>query len=209
MIIFLDFETTGLIPMDEQPDGRKFFPNYRRLDAYNNARAVQLAFCIYHNDGRLVSLHNHIIKPNDFAIPSESTAIHKITHMDAMNSGKDINIVLDNFEYFLDKSSLIVGHNINFDRNILLSEAYRHKKYKLIDKIFNTKYFCTMKGKGIKKYVGLPSQYYNGYKNPKLIELHNKLFMDRIPADKWHNALTDAKITAKCFFALKKLKIIK
>ena len=209
MIIFFDFETTGLIPPIIQSDGRQYNPNYRRLEMYDEARAVQLAFCVYHNDGSIHSNHNHIIKPVDFAIPSESTEIHKITHMDAMNNGDNINDVLDNFEYYLDRSSLLVAHNINFDRNILLSEAYRQRRYKLVDKISNKRYFCTMRGYGIKDFVRIPSKYYNGYKNPKLIELHNKLFTERVPVNAWHNALTDAKITAKCFFALKKMKIIK
>lgn len=211
MIIFLDFECTGLIPQVILPNGKRFNEEYTNLEAYNNARAVQLAFVIYHNDGSLYSdpCHNYLIKPNGFHIPEESTAIHKITNNRAMREGIDINKALDYLEEILPKVQLIVMHNVNYDKNILLSEAYRQKRYELVDKLENKKYYCTMRGKGIKEYVGLPSQYYNGYKLPKLSELHNRLFRDKVSLDILHDGLTDAKITAKCFFMLKKLKIIK
>lgn len=211
MIIFLDFETTGLIPQVVLPDGKRFNQEYTNLEAYNNARAVQMAFVVYHNDGSFYPdpCHNYIIRPDGFDIPLESTAIHKITHHRAIREGIDINKALDNLEELLPKVKLIVMHNVNFDKNILLSEAYRQKRYDLVDQLENKKYYCTMRQPEIKKYVGLQSKYYNGYKLPRLSELHDRLFKEKIPLDILHDGLTDAKVTAKCFFMLRKLKIIK
>lgn len=209
MIIFLDFETTGLIPQLTKNDGRKVFYPYYELEKYNESRAVQFSFVIYHNDGRLDSLHDYIIKPNGFIIPQESTNIHHISHNDAIENGVDINEALNVFENYLDNCRYLVMHNAWFDRNILLSEIYRLNNQSLLNKVKNIDYFCTMRGNGIKDYCGIRSQYYNGYKNPTLGELHYKLFNEKVNTKYMHNALTDAKITAKCFFALLKKGIIR
>ena len=211
MIIFLDFETIGLIPKKILPNNRKIDEEYTNLEAYNNARAVQMAFVTYHNNGVLYPepYHNYIIKPDGFYVTQESTDIHRITHQYAMDNGIDINEALDNLEKLLPKVNLIVMHNVNFDKNILLSEAYRQGRNDLVSKLESKKYYCTMRGYGVKEYVGIPSKYYDGYKLPKLSELHNRLFRERISIDLLHDGLMDAKITAKCFFMLRKLKKIK
>lgn len=211
MIIFIDFETTGLIPQVILPNGKRYNEDYTNLGAYDNARAVQMAFVVYHNDGSLYKnpYHNYIIKPEGFQIPIESTKIHKISHKYAMENGININEALNNLEKILPKIQLIVMHNVNFDKNILLSEAFRQNRFNLVNRLNNQKYFCTMRGRGIKEYVGLPSDYYDGYKLPKLSELHNRLFQDKVSLDILHDGLMDAKITAKCFLALRTLKIIK
>jgi len=49
----------------------------------------------------------------------------------------------------------------------------------------------------------LPNKYGNGYKWPKLSELHNFLFNEDF-ADA-HDALGDIRATIKCFFELKRL----
>jgi DNA polymerase III epsilon subunit-like protein len=207
MITFLDFETNGLPKMNEKSDGRKVFHDFKRLDIYNNSRIVQFSYVVYHLDGRLESENDFIIKPTDFYVTPESTEIHHITHERALKEGEDINNVLMDFESIMNQTNLLVMHNAWFDRTILLSEAYRAKKHNLVKKIFDTRYLCTMRT--TKNYCKLPSQYYNGYKNPKLSELHYKLFQEQINPTYLHNSLFDAKVTAKCFFKLLKNKIIK
>jgi len=53
-------------------------------------------------------------------------------------------------------------------------------------------------------YCQIPGDY--GYKWPKLAELYRILFKEDF-ADA-HNAATDIKATAKCFWRLKELKIL-
>jgi DNA polymerase III epsilon subunit-like protein len=51
----------------------------------------------------------------------------------------------------------------------------------------------------------IPGQY--GYKWPTLEELHEHLFGN--PPDKSHDAASDARSCARCFFELKRLGVIK
>lgn len=200
-ILFIDLECSGLPEQEIKPNGRKFFYPYQQIDKFDSSRILQFSFINYTPSGQVLSIHNHFIKPTDFIISQESINIHHITPEIALKKGIDLSDVLNEFEEQLDKSKLIVMHNVWFDRTILLSEAYRLNKLSLVNKIYKKPYFCTMRE--TKNFCKLPSQYYDGYKNPKLIELHQKLFKNEvINPNILHNALNDVKITAKCFFKL-------
>lgn len=207
-ILFLDLETSGLPQQEITPDGRKRFYSYKKLDKYDTSRIVQFSFIRYKRDGTMVSMNDYIIKPNDFIISPESIDIHHITQEKALKEGVDISEAMDMFEQEFDKSKVMVMHNVWFDKTVLLSEAYRNERFGLVNKMFNHRYYDTMREtKGLCK---LPSNYYNGYKLPKLIELHDHLFpTERLNPNILHNSLNDVKVTAKCFFMLKKMKFIK
>lgn len=53
----------------------------------------------------------------------------------------------------------------------------------------------------------IPFGYKKGYKWPKLTELYKTLFNEEFEGA--HGALADIEATAKCFFELKKLGVIK
>ena len=202
-ILFVDTETTGLVQMDVQPNGAKWYPNYMESEKY--PRIVQFSFLRYNQEGQMLSMQDFIIKPDNYTIPEESTKIHKITTEQALKNGTPMKNVLDIFKAELDQTDLIVMHNSQFDKNVILSEAFRYERRDIIDAMFKHNFFCTMKQ--TKNYVGIKSQYYDGYKNPSLTELHNRLFNERLPI--MHNSLNDAKVTAKCFFRLLTRNIIK
>ena len=207
-ILFLDLETSGLPQQEILENGRKRFYSYKQTDKFDSSRIVQFSFLRYKKNGSMISMNDHIIKPHDFIISPESIAIHHITQEKALEEGKELSEVIDIFEKELDKSKILVMHNVWFDKTILLSEAHRMGRFELIGKMFDRRYYCTMRE--TKSLCKLPSQYYNGYKLPKLSELHNHLFKnDPINPNILHNALNDVKITAKCFFMLKKLKFLK
>lgn len=206
MILFIDIETTGLPEQELKSDGRKHYYPFNNYHKYDNSRIVQFSFLLYEKNGTMLEQHDYIIKPNNFIIPAESTKIHHITQEYALDNGIDINEAMNIFEEILEKTKLIVMHNTWFDKTIILSEASRLQNQNVIDKMLNTNYFCTMRD--TKNILKIPSQYYNGYKNPKLTELHNFLFQKTIDPKYLHNSLNDAKITAKCFFKLLKKGLI-
>lgn len=61
-----------------------------------------------------------------------------------------------------------------------------------------------MKSKSVVNYCALPGS--QGYKWPKLIELHEKLFGETFVDA--HDARVDVKACARCFFELKKRNVL-
>lgn len=62
--------------------------------------------------------------------------------------------------------------------------------------------FCTMQAST--NYCRIPGKY--GFKYPKLQELHRKLF--GCDFDNAHDALSDIRATEKCFWEMRKRKLI-
>ena len=187
MNLFLDLETIGL-PIRNA--------NYKDLKAYNNARVVQIAIALYDDKGICVSSHSSIIKPNGFLIANSD--IHGIAHDTAIKDGVDFKDIIPIIKTYISNACLLIAHNINFDKPILLNELYRCKEYDLIQKIESLHTFCTcIETTNILK---LKNKYGSGYKYPKLSELHQFLFRT-IPIN-MHNAKYDVEITARCFYEL-------
>ncbi|MCK5906707.1 MAG: PHP domain-containing protein, partial [Flavobacteriales bacterium] len=115
MYIIFDTETTGL---------PKNF-NASISDSENWNRCVQLAWQVHDVKGKLVEVKNFIIKPEGFTIPFNSAQIHGITTDRAKKQGMPLKFVLDEFNKDLEKSNFLVGHNINFDVNIVGAEFLR------------------------------------------------------------------------------------
>jgi DNA polymerase-3 subunit epsilon len=187
MYLFVDTETSGL------PD------DYNSLSSYKNVRLVQIAWLLYDSNGRRLSKRDFIVKPDGFEIPESSTKIHKISNSFAITCGKSLPKVLIEFNIALRSCSHIIAHNLNFDYNVLLSEFNR---VNISTTIENKTKICTMET--TTNYCGIVT--YRGNKWPTLSELYKKVFNeDMVEA---HNALVDIEATAKCFWYLKKLKLI-
>ena len=185
MFLTFDTETTGLPKNFRAPVS----------DSDNWPRLVQLAWQLNDNNGKLISNNSHIIKPTNFSIPFNSEKIHGISTEVAIQKGKEINEVLEEFENDLIKSKYIIGHNINFDINIIGAEHFR-KKFKStieekikIDTAHISKSYCNLKG-----------GFGGGLKMPKLIEMYECLFKEKFSDA--HDASYDVNATAKSFFKL-------
>ena len=186
MYLFFDTETTGLPRNWKAP-----------VTDFNNwPRMVQLAYLCYDNDGRLISNGDHLIKPNGFTIPLETSRIHGITTEKANSEGKDLLMVLKSFQSLINQADCLVAHNMSFDEKIVGAEFLRNKLQNSID---GKRKICTMLS--TTNFCAINGPY--GYKWPKLSELHYKLF--RTTFDEAHNASVDITATAKCFWELKKL----
>ncbi len=192
-VLFFDTESTGLPQFYNAP-----------ITQVNNwPRLVQLAFIEFYENGTLAAKHNYIIKPEGFSIPREATLIHRITNEQAQTEGYDLTQVLDIFADAITESSILIAHNFDFDRNIVGAEFVR-KEFDT-KPILTKRSFCTMKNKNIVNFCRISGK--NGYKWPKLEELHYKLFNQKISDA--HDASIDIAATAKCFWELLRRGVIR
>ncbi len=189
MYLFFDTETTGL-------------PRTYNAPAYhldNWPRLVQLAWILTEEDGTEIFSAEYIVKPDGFAIPWRSAWVHGITTGKALKKGVDRNIALHAFTESLEKASVLIAHNMAFDEKVLGAEYLRAG---LANPLETKRRRCTMHWS--KHYCGLIGPH--GYKWPNLQELHRRLFGKRFRGA--HDALTDVRACARCYFELKRLEIM-
>ena len=189
MYLFFDTETTGLPKNWKAPVS----------DLKNWPRMVQLAWLFYDKNGKKITGGDAIIRPDGYTIPMEVSRIHGITTERALEDGKPLPLVLEEFQSLIGETEYLVAHNMSFDEKILGAEFLRNN---MPDHTSARKKICTMLGSV--NYCALRGPY--GNKWPKLSELHFKLF--RTGFEEAHNAAFDIAATAKCFWELKKLGIL-
>ena len=190
MYLTFDSETTGLPKNFKAPIS----------DSENWPRLVQLAWQINDKEGKLINNKSFLIKPDDFTIPYNSEKIHGISTQIALEKGIGLITVLKDFEEDLKKCKYIIGHNINFDKNILGAEFYRKNiESDLLNKI------SIDTGHISKQYCNLKGGFGGGLKMPKLIELYEILFGKKFSDA--HDAAYDVNATAKSFFYLLKKEV--
>src|SRR5678809_776106 len=112
MYLVFDTETTGVPHNKTAPIS----------DLDNWPRLVQLAWQVHAANGALLSQHNYIIRPDGFDIPFKAEQVHGISTRRAMEEGRDIGEVLNTFVTDLSNTKQLVGHNIEFDVNIIGAE---------------------------------------------------------------------------------------
>jgi DNA polymerase III epsilon subunit-like protein len=190
MFLFLDTETTGL-PKSSSNDLEKW------------PRVVQLAWSLYDRDGNRESLNSFIIYPTDFVIPMDSARIHGITTERARQEGVSLHKVLPQFNADVEKATMVIAHNLNFDLPIVNTEFMRCR---LETNLMKKQNFCTMKPREIVSWCKIPKVSGSGYKWPTLNELHLQLFQEEFTGS--HNAGADVEACAKCYFELRKRGII-
>lgn len=192
-ILFFDTETTGLPQYYNAP-----------ITQVNNwPRLVQLAFIEYFEDGSIAAKQNYIIKPEGYLIPRDATLIHRISNEKAQTEGKNLTQVLDIFADAISESVILIAHNFEFDKCIVGAEFVR-KDFD-IKPLLTKRSFCTMKDRNVVNFCRIQGK--SGYKWPKLEELHYKLFNQRLSDA--HDASIDIEATAKCFWELLRLGVIK
>lgn len=192
MFLIFDTETTGLPRNYKAPVS----------DSENWPRMVQLAWQLHQVDGSLICQKNFIIKPEGFDIPIGVSKVHGITTEKANSLGQNLESVIHEFLSDVEKSTFFVGHNVEFDINIVGAELFRLKNptdisnKKVLDTMHSSIEFCA-----------IPGGRGGGFKYPSLTDLHNKLFQKGFGDA--HDASYDVDATARCFFELLKKQIIK
>ncbi|HNR74003.1 MAG TPA: exonuclease domain-containing protein, partial [Cyclobacteriaceae bacterium] len=192
MYLIFDTETTGIPRNKTAP----------LTDLDNWPRLVQFAWQLHDGTGKLVSRNNAIIKPDGFDIPFNAEQVHGISTQRALDEGRDLELVLAEFLKDLERTQVLVGHNIEFDINIIGAEFIRKgiaiENFLALNKIdtgISATEFCQLSG-------GLGGK----LKMPRLTELHEKLFGK--PFEDAHDASYDVAATARSFFGLLQKKII-
>ena len=203
--LIFDTETTGL-PKTKLLQELELWPHI-----------VQLSYLVFDTDlNNIIIQKDWIIKiSNDIIIDEEVSKIHGITNEISSKKGIDLKKCFRQFLNDIEKVDMVIGHNINFDINIVKVELLRiigsmrisqkikmnYKKY--LYSITNYKnYYCTMQESielcSIEKTTTFGKKY---LKYPKLSELHEKLF--NCTPNHLHNSYNDVLITLRCFIKLK------
>ena len=185
MAMFIDTETSGL------PDTHNLrwgvYPDYWKLNKYDNARIVQISMLITDNQFKYEDIKDYIIKREEFEITNDK--FHGITNEISDNIGVDFNVVaIDIFYELLKNVTHIVAHNVAFDVGVIKSELHRRKLQYIIDELDKKTLLCTMKHmKPILKIINP----YGNYKNPSLNEIYKYNF--KTDVENAHNSLYDVK----------------
>jgi DNA polymerase III subunit epsilon len=176
MYLFVDTETSGL--------------------SRASSRSVQIAWILSNKHGHVLTEESHIIRPVGFEIEIGAQRVHGISKARAMQVGVDIVDVLKSFKRSLDKSVVLVGHNIQYDVAILQNDI---RVSGLDFSLINIPNICTMKASTnwcrLSKLNGA-----SGFKFPTLNELNFRCFGEQF--DGAHDALNDIRATKRCFFKL-------
>ena len=193
-IIVFDTETTGL------PEGHN--PSIRETKKW--PYIVQLSYILYDTEERKVLMYNDdIIRISESVkISEESSSLHGITMTTCKRKGISIHNALNNFNIMLKKADIVIGHNISFDKRMIMVESIRNKmsQYFTIDGV-RKREFCTMKNTvDICKIEKISREGERYFKYPSLTELYSKLF-NSVPKN-IHNSLVDVIMCLRCYCLL-------
>jgi DNA polymerase III epsilon subunit-like protein len=151
---------------------------------------VSIAIIQYDNETHkdLQFIHA-LIKPEGYTeMPKGAYDIHGISYEDTVAHGECFLKVYKILHTFLKQTKTVVGHNVEFDLNVIKSEAFRRGLP--VDTLETVVPVCTLK------------MVKNIYNKPMRLEaIYFHLFNDTF---KTHNALTDTLACAKVYQALLK-----
>lgn len=180
-VLIFDTETTGL---PTKRVGANAGPN-------NWPHLVSIAWMVLDSDSnKVVTQKSYVIKPQNWTIPAESTAIHGIIHHYAERYGADLGAVMD--EFLTTEHDILVAHNMAFDENVLLNALLWDLGRSDFQGLAKPK-FCTM---DIGRHMcRLPyPRGFAGNKPPKLTELYEHVFHKKPVKSRLHGSFYDTKI---------------
>ena len=196
-VLVFDTETTGL------PNGY----NPSITETHNWPHIVQISFILYDDvTNKIIDIHDHIIKIDEkIEISEGSVKIHGITRLKCNKKGIPITEALDLFNNAIQNADLVVGHNVSFDKRMIMVECIRQKKSQYFTRFGVRKpEYCTMKMTtdlcGIEKINMTTGEKY--FKYPNLSELHEKLFGNKPKGT--HDSMADILICMRCCEKLRK-----
>lgn len=190
-VLVLDFETTGLIET--------------HLDARHpeQVRPVSVAAMLVEADLVTVMAQLYsVIRPDGWIVPPDASAVHGITHEQAMREGRPLRDVWNELAGALLCATRVVAHNLDYDARVYTLQC---EAFGFTDRLASVpSRTCTMKAST--EMVGLPKSHGRGNKWPRLTELHAHLF--GAPHTGAHHALLDVQATLRCYRALVERRVI-
>jgi DNA polymerase III epsilon subunit-like protein len=183
--LVIDLETTGL----PKTRGFNYYYSYKNLSKYDSSRLIEIGYFICKKNGDIVKKYEKLIVPDNFKICNSS--FHGISNKLANEKGIFITDMFEEISSDLYNTDNIISHNINFDKNVLLSECFRYKQHNLIKIINDNKFTCTwdLAKHIMQKDIGT-----------KLTNLYEFLFKTR-PIQK-HRAVEDARLCKDCYYKI-------
>jgi len=232
-IVAFDTETTGKLPVfpgrtwkDRDLVGKIFLDKNRMADASDLwsqfisewPSIIQLSYVLYDTDNPVNAtlFNNYIDIGEDVEISEESIQIHHITREIIANATNKMTIkdALNMFLKDARRADVIVAHNAQFDRLMIMSEILRLSDYddkqSDIELIMEEQLFeCTMeKTKPICNII-VPYNYTNpktgeqkvfeNVKAPKLIEAYKHYFGYEPTGEAMHDAIIDAIVCLRVY----------
>jgi DNA polymerase III epsilon subunit-like protein len=195
-VLVFDTETNGL------PKGI----NPSITDTQNWPHILQISFILYDDESHnIIDIQDHLINvDNTVEISDECTKIHGITRYKCNKKGISMTDALDIFNNVLQIADIVVGHNVSFDKRIIMVECIRQKKAQYFTRFGVRKpEYCTMKTStqlcAIEKINNTTGEKY--FKYPNLSELHEKLFGNK--PNGTHDSMADILICMRCYEMLK------
>lgn len=182
-VVVFDTETTGL-------------PKFKRITAIdkegNWPDLVSICWRVFDNKIETFNKY-YIIKPEGWTIPEEASKIHGISHATAVKEGSNLRKVLLEFREDVLNAHMIVAHNLEFDKNVILS-AFRWRLNLPVIFWPTAAEFCT--AEMTKAELKLPGNFPKSkdpYKLPRLNELYEDTFKIPAPPDD-HSAVRDVDV---------------
>jgi DNA polymerase III epsilon subunit-like protein len=218
-LLVIDTETTGL-PRDR----------YAPVSVRGNwPYPVQIAWSIYRppnlafpsNPSGIQVERSFIIHPDGWDIPPDSTVIHGISHIHAIERGETLRNVLEQLHFDCRSVNGIVFHNRDFDLPVLLHAVNIAGMSWMKSPLKHLPCLCTMNfGRNLCK-LPMPSSLLEikegsssssssssssfkssqKFKAPRLEELYIHLFK-KPPTRRLHNALEDVRVLSDCLTQL-------
>lgn len=190
--LFFDTETTGL-------------PKERNVSATENPKnwpdPVSISWALT-EESKIVRAKSYLIQPKGWRIPQDSIKIHGITQQMAEADGTDLQHVLNEFIRDLHQADIVVAHNLEFDKNVLIAAILQHANKDVALK-WPEHEFCTCESaRGICKLPTYKPTFSGAYKAPKLTELYTHAFKAAPPESILHTSLGDVLVLIAAFFKI-------
>lgn len=187
MIVCWDTETTGLPTTDKRP-------SKNNLADFSQCHIVQLSAIRLDDAGAEVAAFNRIIRPEHYtSMPAPAERVHGVSFEKAMREGSSFDDVFDAFVEFCGNSRLCIAYNSQYDERMVGCELirraqtdrmrwFRAHQFTCVYKMYQTRE-CKRSGKLVDVYRGYFGEDFEGA----------------------HDALADARATARVYFHLKSL----
>lgn len=173
----IDTETTGLPP--------KGCRDYKNIIGFDSCRMVSIAIVLYSAEHEEISHYHTLIQPEGFQVTA--TEIHGITHEQAVTEGKPFSEVYSIIYKLFSQEPMILGYNLKFDMDVIMSEVYRRDLNMFSNKFTGV---CAYK----------MAQKVNGGRHIRLGEAYKML--TGLELEGWHGALADARAAAAVYKAI-------
>ena len=198
IVTVFDTETSGLPTRPSQ--FKRYADPFTETSRYDSARMVELAYVTYlvsdekGESPKLIDQRSTLVRPDDtFTITNDD--IHGIPHAFAKKHGRPLRDVLVDFVSAVERSDVVVSHNIEFDQNIVGAEMVRANMIQTARTFMSpeTRFVCTMK---------LAMETFSLTRFPTLKHLYE---ITHPSSQRWtqtHRAMDDALRAADCYLDL-------